>query len=625
MERNTRKNGLVNLLALLVIGAASFAVARFAGSLAGQVSALFIGLGALVAAVSWFQTRLEENERFEKLEFDELIKSKGGSALFESKDAESFPAQRSREQFERFFVPIFTALLLLFQGAGAYLVWRWLAKPTTFVEIKQPITPALLFLLFAFVLFLLGRFAATMARLENLRLLRPGASHLLLNAFLSFVVMLGLVGVWADFPKIDLYVAFGLCGLLALIAVETLVSLILEIYRPRVKGKIERPLYESRLVGLLGQPEGLITTAAQALDYQFGFKVSETWFYRFFERALAWLLVLQLVVLFLSTGVVFIESGEQGLLERFGKPVEGRTLLGPGPHLKWPWPMDKVYRYRTEQIQSFTVGSLPDPRFENQPTVLWTVAHSQEENFLVANREQVPTGTTNTVSGRHAPPVSLLTVSIPVQFQISNLLAWAYTNNAPAILLQNIATREVVRYLVSADLNEIMSHGRADAAEALRQRIQFAADERRLGANIVFVGLQDIHPPVKVAPDYERVVGAIQTRQALILAAQADDIKTNALAGAQATNFLNQASADRVSRVIGALARAALFTNQIPAYSAAPAVYTRRAYLQTFARATADARKYILLTTNTQDVYVFDLQDKIRADLLGDLNVTPKK
>src|SRR6202162_1206257 len=118
-------------------------------------------------------------------------------------------------------------------------------------------------------------------------------------------------------------------------------------YRPRVKGKIERPLYESRLVGLLGQPEGLITTAAQALDYQFGFKVSETWFYRFFRRALGVLVLLQLGALLLSTCVVFIEAGEQGLLERFGRPVTDRTLLEPGAHLKCPWPIDKVYRFRT--------------------------------------------------------------------------------------------------------------------------------------------------------------------------------------------------------------------------------------------------------------------------------------
>ena len=38
-----------------------------------------------------------------------------------------------------------------------------------------------------------------------------------------------------------------------------------------------------------------------------------------------------------------------------------------------------------------------------------------------------------------------------------------------------------------------------------------------MGANIVYVGLQDIHPPVKVAADYEKVVAAIHTREANIL------------------------------------------------------------------------------------------------------------
>src|SRR5438067_3921206 len=126
MERSFQKNGVINLLALLVVGVAGFAVARYANSLAGQVCVILIGLGFLVAAVSWFQMRLEDRERLEKLEFDELAKSRGESALFESKEAELFPAQRSREQFERFFIPIFTALLFLIQGAAAVLVWRWL-------------------------------------------------------------------------------------------------------------------------------------------------------------------------------------------------------------------------------------------------------------------------------------------------------------------------------------------------------------------------------------------------------------------------------------------------------------------------------------------------------------------
>ena len=70
-----------------------------------------------------------------------------------------------------------------------------------------------------------------------------------------------------------------------------------------------------------------------------------------------------------------------------------------------------------------------------------------------------------------------------------------------------------------------------------------------------------------------------------------------------------------------AFARAALFTNQIPAFEAAPSVYRQRLYEQAFAEATKDARKYVLLVTNTSDVIAFDLQDKIRADLLN-LSVT---
>jgi len=84
MERGLQKNGLINLLTLLAVGVAGFAVARFADSLAGQVVVIFIGLGVLVAGVSWFQMRLEQSERLEKLELEELAKTRGGSALFEA-------------------------------------------------------------------------------------------------------------------------------------------------------------------------------------------------------------------------------------------------------------------------------------------------------------------------------------------------------------------------------------------------------------------------------------------------------------------------------------------------------------------------------------------------------------
>src|SRR5262249_32876615 len=116
---------------------------------------------------------------------------------------------------------------------------------------------------------------------------------------------------------------------------------------------------------------------------------------------------------------------------------------------------------------------------------------------------------------------------------ITNLVHWAYVNEDPNKLLEDIATRQVVKYLVSVDLQELMTSNRLDASDALRDRIQSAATERKLGAKITFVGLEDIHPPVTVAPEYEKVVAATQTKEAAILAAQADSIRTNALADAQ--------------------------------------------------------------------------------------------
>jgi hypothetical protein len=82
----------------------------------------------------------------------------------------------------------------------------------------------------------------------------------------------------------------------------------------------------------------------------------------------------------------------------------------------------------------------------------------------------------------------------------------------------------------------------------------------------------------------------------------------------------NLADATRLQLEVSRFAQAALFTNQIPEFEAAPSVYKQRVYFQTFADATRNARKYVLLATNTEDVMIFDLEDKIGAD---QLNLSP--
>lgn len=257
---------------------------------------------------------LEGREQLERLELDELSKSRGGASLFATAGEDTFPARRSREQFEKYFIPALTGLLFFGQLASAYFPWRY-ASPVSGVDPGRAPLALALFGFLGLILFILGKYSSGLARLQKQRLLRPGAAYLLLSAYACWTAAATMAAVYFNFSKADFFVGRALCVVVGLITLETLVGLVLEIYRVRLKGKDVRLLYDG-LVGLLGQPEALITTAAHALDYQFGFKVSETWFYRFLEKAFAWLVLAQLGLLVLSSCIAVIPPGWQALLER---------------------------------------------------------------------------------------------------------------------------------------------------------------------------------------------------------------------------------------------------------------------------------------------------------------------
>jgi len=613
MEQNIHRKGLVNWLLLLAGAVGALVLARYCHSATGLVAGVFMALGFLVAAVSYFHMRLEYRERLEQMEFDELNRTSSSRTLFTEVQADTFPARRAREQFERFIVPAFALVLFLLQAGAFYLLWKHIGDDQPATGQQATVAMAVNALL-ALVLFQFGKYSAVLGQLEKQRLLRPQASYLLLGALLAIVTAAVEVAGWADYPRVDVIVARVLTIVLGLVAVELLLSLVFETYRPRVKGQAEHPLYESRLIGLLSQPGGLITTAAQALDYQFGFKVSETWFYRYLERALAWLVLGQVAVLVLSTSFAFVELGEHGLLERFGRPVAGREVLDPGLHVKWPWPIDKVHRLRTDQIQTFLIGLESDAEYEKDRVLVWTKSHAKEEApWLVASKAQQ---TTNAAPGEVAVPVNLLAVNIPVQYQVHDVRAFAYNHVDAGNLLEDLANEEVTRYLVSVDVDDVMTFGRKAAAEDLRRRIQERADALQLGVKVLFLGLHGIHPPVKVAPDFERVIGALQDREATNLYARAYMATNIPVASGRSKQKVSDAQGYSVRTTAAAEASAQRFENQMLASQASPEVYRVRTYLDALGRAMADARTYVVALTNTHGVAILNLEEKLRKDLL---------
>jgi len=211
-----------------------------------------------------------------------------------------------------------------------------------------------------------------------------------------------------------------------------------------------------------------------------------------------------------------------------------------------------------------------------------------------------------------------------VQYQIKDIKAFAYNHVNSSNLLERIAYREVVRYLVGVDLFDILSKGKEKAAADLQASIQKAADEQKMGVRIVLVGLEDLHPPQKVAQAFENVVGARQESEAVMRQAEGYAYRTVELARGEADRLVREAEGYKFQRIAAADAQATRFQHQIKAFEASPEVYAIRAKLQTLIQNSTNVRFIVKTSTNTHDIFQLDLQEKITPDM-ADIPIPTKR
>ena len=664
-------------LVSLALSVIFFGIAFFLGRWSGFAAISAIGWMNLAVALIWLVLSLQFHQRAlaeqEKLDASQLVKDKGTSTIFQagSERATLFDAaQRRLEIFEKWFIPIFAGIIAAYQIAiGLYLLST--AEGAIEGELKQPLLCCICMTAIAFVSFLISRYATGMSGEPAWKPLRAGGSSLLGVAVLCFFLAVALASTYLFKRLWPVNVmALVISGLLVVLGVETALNIVLDIYRPRLKGRYSRSAFDSRLLGTINEPGGILRSVADAIDYQFGFQVSQTWFYKLLEQAIVPLALFAVVTLYLLSGIVVVEPGEQAIIEHFGSPTDNAKdvrLIGPGLRFKWPWPIDVVYKYPTERISQISIGFVPeiDPngQVEHKP-LLWGESHYKAEyQLLVANEQD------RTESGIGTVPVSIVIAAVPVQYRINDLYSFVYNHQEPEKLLESICYRELTKFAASAKIEveqetgtefSLLGMGRAQAGVTLTERIQTAANEANLGVEIVFVGLQGVHPPVEVAADYQKVIGAFQKKQQSILEAKAERNKIlGTLVGsvekaealydlaskyqqAEATGSsaeieelgkqldvafeqakgdifkkLREAQNDAFTKETLAEATGFQFAGQLEAYQAAPDIYVHEQWLAMLEESLRNIRKYVVVAgPNDTQVTIFDFQDKLMPDLM---------
>lgn len=568
-------------------------------------------LALLVSGVAWLRTRLGRL-RDEEQRDAALARTEQTAALFEASATEPFSAGRTAEQVERWAVPALPLILALLLGG---LSWRgWHQEVALLAQPRDHLLGAAALGGLAFGWFLLSRYLLGLARQASERLTRAPGILFGLACLGATAGAVGAVAGQLGYPAADRTLNRMLLAGLGLLAAEQAVLFLATLYAPRRRSHGPRMPYESRLGALLTDPAAWARNLAESFDYQFGVGVSESVSMRFLRRALLPLLMVQAVVLYLMSALVFLGPEEAAILEHLGRPVRE---LDSGFHLKAPWPFETVRRVPAKRIQVARVGFEPEADEIRPATLLWTVPHyRQEDTFLTAHAAGHEEG--------DATSVGLVSFNVPVEYRVTNLSQFVYGHAEPGDLVRDLAYRALTRELASRDFVQVLGAERRPVGERVRHRIQQDADRHGLGVEILFVGVQGVHPPVAVAPAFQSVVGALEQREAHILEARAYTNSTLPLAEAEAGRIRQEAEAARFRRAELARAEAGLFTRRLAAYRVAPAVFTSDLYLGTLARALRDSRTFILDHPQAREVLTFNFEEKAYPDLF-DLGPQPEE
>ncbi len=647
-------------------------------------AATTIGLYALLGAGIWLMLAVlfdqAARERREAAEAEAFAASDAAAAsVFEQGAMDLRVAAKRLRLMHRLAVPIVSLLV-----AGALLALGWWryngASARSFIDPLTGNDPFVapphsgwaigLGLTFAFIAFLIARYASGMAKQSVWSNLRGGAAAAagvsLMTLALAVCHTIDAIG--PDTPLRYLQVAIPIA--LMILGGEVLLNFVLDLYRPRKAGEAPRAAFESRVLGFAAAPDRIAESINEAINYQLGFNVTSGWFYKLLSRSLWKLGALGLLVLWGMTAMVVVLPHQAGLVLRHGRVVRE---IGPGLHFKFPWPIDRVlmpeytakgtdgqpvYRAATVTgVRTLNVGSLPPP---GVGPILWTSDHALgEETMLVQPSRAVATG--QGAGGGGGLGLEALAAEVPLVYTIDDLEA--YERLGPPEMREDmltaIARRELTWYLSSVTLSDVLSDRRGAMAEEIKRRIDDAFAEvnfRKNGKPVVrveSVGLQGVHPPQKTAQSFEDVVGAgqkflkqledarsqrtaklntavgsvelgekitaeldkLDAMQNQKAPAEAQATQRRAIqdlieqAGGEAASIILKASADRWTRVADERTRLTRYQGELGSYLAAPSIYMATLYLDAVKEAVSNARVFVV----DKDVYLramLDLKEK---------------
>ena len=245
---------------------------------------------------------------------------------------------------------------------------------------------------------------------------------------------------------------------------------------------------------------------------------------------------------------VLVTEQQRGVVLRFG---QFHRTMQPGPHLKLPWPLERVIKVNATQIKTYS------------------------ETVPVLTRDE-----------------NIVSVEINVQYRIGDAQLYLFgTRSADDVLKE--ATLSAVREQVGrSDLDTVLS-ARSALSVSSKQRLQSALQAYKTGLVVTELNLPNARPPEEVKPAFDDVNSAQQDKDRAKNEAEAYASKIVPEARGQAARVRTEAEGYKTASIARATGDAQRFSLLVEQYKAAPEVTRKRLWLETVQQVLAGNRKVV--------------------------------
>ena len=261
------------------------------------------------------------------------------------------------------------------------------------------------------------------------------------------------------------------------------------------------------------------------------------------------LLIGALVLVWIASGFYIVNTGERGVVLRFGQYVE---TTEPGPRWHLPWPVESREIVNVDQVRTVEVG------YRNN-----VKSKALKESLMLTDDENI------------------IDLQFAVQYILKDPKEFLFVNRSPEDTVLQVAETAMREIVGRNKMDFVLYEGRADIATRSKVLMQQILDRYNTGISISQVTLQNIQPPEQVQASFDDAVKAGQDRERLKNEAEAYFNDVVPRARGVASRLKEEAEGYKLAVIANAEGDANRFAQIVTEYQKAPQVTRQRIYLDT--------------------------------------------